>query len=167
MARRVYHSFHYARDVARVAQVRQIGSLEGQRILAPNDWEQVRRGGDRAIRRWIKSQMRGKSCVVVLIGSLTSRRPWVEYEIKRGWGEGRALLGVHIHNLRNLDRAQSRKGANPFRGFTINYSGEDLASVVPCHDPPFVNSKRVYRDIAENLEEWVEEAIAIRRRYPR
>jgi len=33
---------------------------------------------------WIDEQMAGKSCVVVLIGSKTAGRDWVEYEFKNG-----------------------------------------------------------------------------------
>ena len=44
--------------------------------------------------------MRGRSCVVVLIGSKTANREWVQYEIKKAWKDGKALLGVYIHGLK-------------------------------------------------------------------
>lgn len=167
MARRVYQSFHYARDAQRVAQVRQIGAIEGQPLLTSNAWEEVTRGGNAAIRRWIGRQMRGKSCVLVLIGTYTSSREWVNYEIERGWKEGRGLLGVHIHNLKNLQGQQSTKGSNPFYKFTERSSNRNLASVVPVHDPPYASSRYVYNYIAENLGLWIEEAIDVRGRFPR
>ena len=41
--RRVFFSFHYKADVARVAQVRNIGALEakGCQPASDNDWEQL------------------------------------------------------------------------------------------------------------------------------
>lgn len=166
MARRVYHSFHYARDAHRVSQVRQMGAVEGQPLLSSNRWEEVTRGGDRAIRRWIHKEMRGKSCVLVLIGTYTSSRRWVDYEIKRGWDEGRGVLGVHIHNLKNLQGEQSPKGSNPFYKFTERSSDRRLSAIIPVHDPPYASSRYVYNHIAENLALWIEEAIDLRQLYP-
>jgi len=167
MVRRVYQSFHYARDAHRVAQVGQMGAIEGQPLLSLNRWEEVTHGGDRAIKRWIHKEMQGKSCLLVLIGTYTSRRQWVDYEIKRGWEKGLGVLGIHIHGLKNLQGVQSQKGSNPFSKFTIDSGRWSLGSIVPVHDPPYKRSKFVYNNIAENLDTWIDEAIAIRRCYPR
>lgn len=83
MARRVFYSFHFDHDYWRVMQVRNIGAIEGQTILAPNEWEEVKRKGKASIQNWIDNNMSGRSCVVVLIGSETADREWVDYEIKR------------------------------------------------------------------------------------
>ena len=66
------------------------------------------------IRNWINNQMRGKSCAIVLIGSQTSGRKWIRYEIEKAWNVGKGLLGIYIHNLEDRNGEQSRKGANPF-----------------------------------------------------
>lgn len=163
MARRVFHSFHYKRDVYRVAQVRNMGVIEGQPLLSSNDWEGVKRGGDSAIKRWIDEQMRGRSCVVVLIGSQTAGRKWVNYEIEKGWNRGKGLVGVYIHNLKDRLGNQSSKGANPFNGF--NVSGTSLSSIVKAYDSSRSTSTYVYAYIKNNLEGWVEEAIRIRSNY--
>jgi hypothetical protein len=167
MPRRVYQSFHYARDAHRVAQIRKMGAIEGQPLLSANRWEDVARGGERAIRRWIHKEMKGKSCLLVLIGTSTSRRKWVDYEIERGWKQGLGVLGVHIYGLKNLQGEQSRKGSNPFAKFTVDFGRRSLGDIVPVQDPPYVRSKSVYNYIAENLDTWIEDAITIRRRYPR
>jgi hypothetical protein len=160
MARRVFHSFHYQRDVHRVAQVRNMGVIEGQPVLTSNEWEEVKKGGDSAIKRWIDGQMTGRSCVVVLIGSQTAGRKWVNYEIEKGWNVGKGVVGVYIHNLKDLLGNQSYKGANPFAGF--NVKGTSLSSIVKAYDPPYTTSTNVYDHIKKNLEGWVEEAIRIR-----
>ena len=49
MARRVFYSFHYEADSWRTSQVRNIGTIEGNRPVSDNAWEQVKRGGYKAI----------------------------------------------------------------------------------------------------------------------
>lgn len=137
-----------------------MGVIEGQRLLSSNDWESVKRQGDSAIRRWIDSELSGKSCVVVLIGAGTAGRKWVDYEIEKGWKDGKGLLGVYIHNLKNLAGSQDIKGQNPFLGFKMGNS--PLSSIVKAYDPPYSSSLLVYGYIKANLEGWVEEAIKIR-----
>ena len=42
MAKSVFYSFHYKRDVYRVQLVRNINALEGQPVLNAQDWEEIR-----------------------------------------------------------------------------------------------------------------------------
>lgn len=165
MARKVFYSFHYVPDNWRASQVRNIGIVEGNNAVSDNDWETVKRGGDGAIERWIVNQMSGRSCVVVLIGSNTAARKWINYEILKGWNEKKGLVGIHIHNLLDSSQQQSVKGANPFTGFTFGANKTALSSVVQVYDPPFWRSTDVYNHIRDNLESWVEEAIRIRAAY--
>jgi hypothetical protein len=160
MARKVFNTFHYKPDVQRVSQVRQMGAIEGQPILSSNDWEAVKRGGNAAIERWISEQMSGKSCSVVLIGTSTAGRKWVDYEIKKAWNDKKGLVGVYIHGLKNLAGQQATKGPNPFATFTVGPT--KLSSIVKAYDPPYTNSTSVYDYIKSNLADWVEEAITIR-----
>jgi hypothetical protein len=165
MTRRVFYSFDYERDWFRIQQVKQMGVLGGQPLLTSNRWEEVTGGSDRGIKRWIDEQMEGKSCVVVLIGRRTAEREWVQYEIKKAWREGRALVGVFIHNLQDQNKRQSAKGTNPFRHSLVGPRKIGMNLVVPVHDPPYTRSRSVYKHIAASLEAWVEEAISIRDRF--
>lgn len=137
-----------------------MGVIEGNVPVRDNDWEAIARGGDTAIRRWIDGQMHGRSCVVVLIGNRTAGRKWIEYEIEKAWNDGKGLVGIYIHHLKNRAGRQASKGKNPFDCFTIN--GRELSRVVKAYDPPYKRSRNVYRYIDENIEDWVEEAIRIR-----
>jgi len=159
--RHVFYSFHYDNDVMRVQQIRNIGVLEGQPLVHPNEWEEIKRGGNRAIQNWIDTNMEGKSCLVVLVGEKTAGREWVNYEIKHAWNKGMGVLGIYIHNIKCPRAGISRQGDNPFRGFAINGT-ISLDSVVTCYNP---NPYNAYNDIAYNLESWVENAIQIRSRY--
>jgi hypothetical protein len=126
---------------------------------------EVKRKGENAIKSWIDENMKYKSCVVVLIGSETANRPRVTYEIVKGWNDGKAVLGIHIHNIKcaNMVRLGQNgictMGPNPFDRITFNGDGRKLSSVVQCYNPSQLNA---YGDIAGNIDRWIEEAIRIR-----
>jgi len=158
--RQVFYSFHFDNDVMRVQQIRNIGAIEDNKPVSANDWEKVKKGGDEAIKKWIADNMDYRSCVVVLVGEETANRKWVKYEIKKAWGDRKGLLGIYIHNLKDPRTGKCNKGANPFDQFTLD--GNALSSIVKCYNP---DSNDAYNDIKKNLEDWIEEAIAIRNKY--
>ena len=161
--RRTFFSFHYKPDNWRAAQVRNMGVVEGNSPVSDNDWEALTRGGEAAIKTWIDGQMYGKSCAIVLIGSRTSGRKWIRYEIQKAWSDGRGLLGIYIHNLKDVYGNQSVKGANPFYSLYANRTR--LSNIANTYEPPYKRSANVYAYIADNIADWVEEAIRIRGRY--
>lgn len=164
MARKVFYSFHYDGDRDRVAQVRNMGVVEGSPIASDNDWEQIKRGGDKAIQAWIEQQMKGTSCCVVLIGKDTASRKWVSYEISEAWNRNKGVVGIHIYELKDLRGLKSSKGPNPLDNVTFTAGGRALSSMAKTYDPPQVDSKEVYAYIKNNLPDWIEEAIQIRAR---
>lgn len=160
MARKpVFYSFHFNNDVMRVHQIRNIGALDGNAPVSPNDWERLKRSGDSAVKRWIDENMRYKRCLIVLVGSQTASRPWVRYEIEKAWNDGKAVIGVYIHNLRCPRTGTCAKGRNPFENFTLT-DGRKLSTLVPVYDP---NPANAYRDIADNIASWIDGAIERRR----
>jgi len=165
MAKRVFYSFHYTQDAWRAAQVRSMGIVESDRPATDNEWESVKKGGDQAISKWIDGQLFGKSCAIVLIGEYTAGRKWINYEIKEAWNAGKGLVGVYINKLKDASGKQSRAGSNPFASFTFGSARQQLSSVVKTYDPPYLGSTDVYSYINRNLEDWIDEAIEIRKRY--
>jgi MTH538 TIR-like domain (DUF1863) len=163
MAKKVFLSFHYKQDVRRVSLVKQIGALEEQQILDGNDWEKVKQGGDDGIRTWIAKEMAGKDCMVVLIGSNTAGRRWVNYEIKKAWADGLGVVGVYIHGLPDMNNGTTSKGNNPFDKITYS-DGSAMSAFVEAHDP---KGPDVYASIKNNIEAWVDAAIKNRNRYPK
>ena len=187
MARRVFFSFHYKLDNWRASQIRNIGVIEGNTPVNDNDWETIAKGGNIAIKRWIDQQMHGRSCAIVLIGNKTAQRKWIKYEIEKAWKNGKGVVGIYIHNLKDKNGKQTAKGKNPFHDIRIN--GLKLSNIVKAYDPStkgnrnvedyiesFFNwlrgrksrqerSKHVYSDIKAHIEDWVEEAISIRNEF--
>jgi len=162
MARRVFYSFHYKPDNWRASQVRNMGVIEGNRPCSDNDWETITKGVDERIRNWIAEQMDGKCCVVVLIGANTAGRKWINYEIIKGWDDGKGVVGIHIHGLKDKDGNVSTKGNNPFDSIGYGNTGKKLSSIVKCYDPQGSNSQERYDWIKKHLANAVEEAISIR-----
>ena len=163
--RQVFYSFHYVPDNWRVSQVRNIGQIEDNKPASANKWEEVKKNGNKAIQDWIDGNLRYRSCTIVLVGENTAKRKWIDYEIKKSWIDSKGVVGIHIHNLKNIQGEQANKGANPFEHFTLDNGKKKLSSVVKCYNPPYLTSTKVYNYIKKNLEDWVEEAIKIRNEY--
>ncbi len=156
----VFYSFHFDNDVFRVQQIRNIGVIEGNEPVSKNDWEQARKtpGG---IEKWIDETMKYKTCVVVLIGSETAHRPWVQYEISKGWNDGKGIVGIYIHNLKDPRSSSTppyygkcTQGLDPFAQIKLQ-NGLTLANYVTSYNP---NASDAYNDIAQNLTSWISNA---------
>jgi hypothetical protein len=161
MARKVFYSFHYNNDCWRTQQVRNIGMIEGNKPLSANDWEEVKKGGSDAIEDWIKDQLSGRSCTVVLVGAETANRKWVRREIVDSWNLNKGVLGIRIHSLKDSESKQSFAGANPFDQITWGET-KRLSSIVKLYSFSSSSSTDVYNSIKDNIADWVEEAIEIR-----
>lgn len=151
----VFYSFHFDNDAMRAQQVRNIGMIDGNVPVSPNDWESIRRRGDPAIEKWIADTMSHRRCVVVLIGSDTVNRPWVRYEIAKAWRDHRGLFGIYIHNLKCPRNGTCGQGANPFAAIRMD-NGRPMSDYITCYDPGY----NAYGTIAANLQTWVDTAIA-------
>jgi len=165
MARRVFYSFHYKPDNWRASQIRNMGVVDGNKPATDNDWESITGGGEAAIKKWIAEQMNGRSCSVVLIGAGTANRKWINHEIVKSWNDGKGILGVYIHNMKNSQGNQASKGSNPFSNITMGDTDKKMSSVVKAYDPPYTTSQNVYSHIKDNLADWLETAIDIREDY--
>ena len=163
MAHRAFYSFHFEPDSWRAATVRSIGAVEGNKPAPDNDWETITQGGDKAIQKWIADQMKGRSCTVVLVGSNTAGRKWINHEIIKSWDDGMGVVGIHIHGLQNQDKKVSGKGKNPFASITHSKSEKKLSSTVRCYDPAGSNSQERYAWIKKHLANAVAEANKIRK----
>src|SRR5271169_4035722 len=116
MARQTFFSFHYERDAWRAGQVRNCDMLptnDEHGFIDSVDWESIKRQGDDAIKRWIADQLKNTTVTVVLIGSETATRPWVQHEIIQSWNRGNGIVGVWIHNVKDRDSKTDVAGPNP------------------------------------------------------
>ena len=99
MARRVFFSFHYERDIWRANQVRNSWVTQDREASGFWDaslWEEAKKKGDAAIKKIIDDAMVGTSVTAVLIGAETANRTYCQYEITRSHALGKGMLGVYI-----------------------------------------------------------------------
>lgn len=156
MARRTFFSFHFERDNWRAGQVRNswVGrDREDAGFWDAASWEEVKKRGREAIERWIDRQLDGTSVTVVLIGAETSEREYVGYEIKQSYSKGNGLLGVHIHNMKDVNSRTDVKGKNPLSNWTVERDGRRVAlsDIYPSYDWANDDGRR-------NIGDWIEAA---------
>lgn len=106
MARRVFFSFKYKKDVSRAMVVRNSWVTQGKEaagFIDAADFEKLKRQGDQAIKAWIDGQLEGTSVTVVLVGAATCSSRWVKYEIEQSKALGHGLLGIDISKIKDFN----------------------------------------------------------------
>lgn len=158
MARSVFYSFHYQKDINRVMIVRNrwmtCGGQIASGVIDHAKFEEIRRQGDDAVKRWINSQMFGTSATIVLIGEETLKRRFVQYEIQKSLEKGNAIIGVYVHRLSDLSGRTSY--ACPSHTF-IGYSMSGRALYFDMIADGIYDY--VLDDGYNNLNLWVEKAV--------
>jgi MTH538 TIR-like domain (DUF1863) len=142
MARRVFFSFHYQRDIVRVNQIRNLPEIVDASAAGFQDsslWEEAKKKSDDAIKKLIDDGLNGTSVTLVCIGNKTAGRKFINYEIQISIDRGNGILGVQIHHLKN-------------------FAGE----VDPVGDTPALLTKNNYPiykyDDHTKLKAWIETA---------
>jgi hypothetical protein len=104
MARRVFFSFHFDKDIWRANQVRMANVVAGADVAGffdHSEYTEAKKQGAEGIRRMIDRHLKNTSVTIVLIGQETASRPWVKYEIRKSIEQDNGLLGIRIHRLKN------------------------------------------------------------------
>lgn len=157
MVKKVFFSFHYERDNWRTNVVRQHWltkpDKESAGYIDAAGWEKVKQGGDAAIKRWILSHLKGTSVTVVLIGTETSNRKWVKYEIMESRKKGNGVLGIYIHNIKDQNQQKCDKGDTFFGEIDKDANGNSLYFGTLYKTYDWVNDGGY-----NNFSKWVEEA---------
>ena len=116
MARRVFFSFHYQRDIWRVNQIRSIPNITGCAAAGFQDaslWEETKKKGDSAVKKLIDDGLQNTSVTVVFIGAKTAGRQFINYEIDKSIGRGNGVVGIQIHHLKNQKGEADSAGETP------------------------------------------------------
>lgn len=156
MARRVFFSFHYKNDVWRANQVRNSWVTQGKEaagFIDSADFEKLEKEGEEAVKRWINNQLNGTSVSVVLIGSETSSRKYVRYELQKSYEKGNGIVGVFIHNLKDKDGKTSTKGDTTFGELGKDKAGNSVYFFQIAKTYDYVDD-----DGYKKLGDWIEKA---------
>lgn len=116
MARRVFFSFHYQRDIWRVNQIRNIPEITGCAAAGFQDaslWEEAKKKGDAEIKKLIDKGLENTSVTVIFIGAKTAGRKYINYEIEKSIEKGNGIVGIQIHHLKNQAGETDEPGTTP------------------------------------------------------
>jgi MTH538 TIR-like domain (DUF1863) len=141
MARKVFFSFHYERDIWRACIVRNSGIVDADSAAGFQDaslWEEAKKKGDADVKKLIDYGLIGTTVTAVLIGAETSQRQFVDYEIEKSIERGNGLLGIYINLIKDSKGNTDLQGSAPWRLTTAS---------APCY----------YWD-KDKFGGWVEEA---------
>lgn len=157
MVKRVFFSFHYKNDVWRANQVRKswvTQDRESAGFIDSAEFEKIKEKGDDAVKKWIDKQLQNTSVTIVLIGTDTSNRKYVKYELQKSYEKGNTIIGVHIHKQKDNDGNTSTKGATTFgelgkdsKGNTVYYHNITKGTYDYIDDNGY-----------ENLGKWIDKA---------
>ena len=141
MARRVFFSFEYEHDVTRAMVVRNSWVTQGKEaagFVDAADFEEVEKGGDAAIKKWIREQLEGTSVTVVLVGSHTCDSKYVQYEIDQSEKRGNGLLGIDVSKIKDFDGNTTERCGQIPNGYSFYFWNRDKGY--------------------ENMGDWIEKA---------
>ena len=116
MARHVFFSFHYERDIWRTNVVRNSGVVEGSAAAGFHDaslWEEAKKKGYADVKNLIDKGLAGTTVTVVLIGAQTAQRKFVNYEIAQSIARGNGLLGIYISGIKDNKGNTDSQGSAP------------------------------------------------------
>lgn len=153
MARQSFFSFRYKKDNWRASIVRNSWVTQDRKasgFFDSAEWEEVKKKSDAAIETWIDGQLKGTSVTVVLIGSETAGKKWINYEITSSHKKGNGMLGIYIHQVKDKDGKTTTKGTNPFANFSFKNSAGTVVTY-PVYD-------WVDDDGYKNMGDWIEKA---------
>ena len=128
MARRVFFSFEYEHDVSRANVVRNSWVTQGKEAAGFIDaakFEELKKAGDPAIKKWIRTQLRNTSVTVVLVGSHTCSSRYVKYEIEQSEERVNGLLGIDISKIKDLNGETSERCGQIPEGYSFYYWNKD------------------------------------------
>lgn len=156
MTRKTFFSFHYENDVSRANVVRNswvTKEREAAGFVDSAAFEDVKKKGDQAVKKWIDDQLSGTSVTVVLIGTETSDREYVRYELEQSWKKGNGILGINVNQIKDLNGKTSTAGNSQFGD--IFTSSKDTKKYF---FERFMTYDWASQDGYNNMGKWIEEA---------
>ncbi|MEW8684777.1 MAG: TIR domain-containing protein [Candidatus Thiodiazotropha sp.] len=100
---------HHHKDDASIDKLTNLLSKKGYQIrnssirAKPENQMRLDKGqvSDAVIRRLLRMKMSWSSTVLVIIGKETHSRPWVNWEINQANKQGKKIVGIYEHGLKN------------------------------------------------------------------
>lgn len=143
IARRVFFSFHFERDLTRANMARNRwlalakGGVEPTGFFTAAAWHEAKKKGKGGVTKLVDDALKNTTVTAVLVGEETASQPYVKHAIERSIAQGNGIVGVRIHELPTFDGSTDEPGANP------------LPSKYKLHE---------WGASSKKLADWIEEA---------
>lgn len=92
---------------------------------------------DSTIRRLLKMKMSWAGTVIVLVGKETHTRPWVNWEIEEAHRQGKHIVGVFEHGLK--DKVEMPKALEKYGTTQVGWDSNSILDAINGN-PTFQNS---------------------------
>lgn len=142
--RHVFISHHH-KDDSSVDALTQLLKTKGYDIrnssirVNPDNQERVDKGliSDNVIKRLLRLKIAWAGAVVVLVGSKTHTRPWVNWEIQKAHENGKRIIGVYERGGTDYELPENLKkyGSN-----CVAWNADSILSAIDGTDAPFQNA---------------------------
>lgn len=84
---------------------------------------------DAVIKRYLDIRIKASSTVICLLGPDTHTRPWVNYEIRKAYLEGKKIIGLYTHG--NTDNVQLPEAFKKYGTSTLGANSiEKLGEII-------------------------------------
>ncbi len=156
MARKVFFSFHFEKDIWRVIQIRDKGAFSSVTAKGYADvtgYESIKEEDDSTIKSWIDSNLKYTEITVVLVGTETFNRHWVKYELQESYKMGNGILAIHINNVKDRMGQTCKKGDCSFVEIAKDNFGNPIYFHELYYEYDWVNDGGY-----KNFGMWVEKA---------
>lgn len=152
----VFFSFHYDNDVNRANVVRNSWVIRGNKgagFVDKAEFEKIKARGNKAVYDWIDEQLIGTSVTAVLIGQDTCNRDFVRYELQQSYKRGNKIIGIFIHNIKDMRNGlTSSKGNTTFGSLGKDSKGDDVYFYQIAKTYDWIND-----DGYNNFGKWIED----------
>lgn len=138
---------HYSGDVQRLRVLKNRLAANGC-VVRNSSAEEDRDGGlvrhghrlsDKTIARYLRSGIKWAKTLIVIIGEHTHERPWVNYEIRNAYLQGKQIIGIYDWDCKNeveLPEAYKRYGGTPIGWNSLDKLSGMLNGEVPVPEAP-------------------------------
>lgn len=104
---------------------------------------------DETIRRLLRMKMAWAGTVVVLVGSETHSREWVNWEIEEAERQGKRILGVYMQGAKDSDIPESLE---KFGDGLVGWNSEKIIAGLEGKDVGWCNSSGEARTPVNNIK---------------
>lgn len=141
--RHVFISHHHADD-AEVEKLTDLLTRRGYDIrnssirAKPANQQRLARGevSDATIRRLLRMKISWASTAVVLVGTKTHERPWVNWEIEQANKQGKRIVGVYVRGATDADKPPALER---YASAIVGWNSERVMDAIDGVDNPFEN----------------------------